>query len=74
MSTGRKQLGASYGSSTASQRQERIERPGLSQDELEELEEAFKLFDTEGTGTWFCRVLAAECGMTPRLYVLDSLY
>jgi Ca2+-binding EF-hand superfamily protein len=27
------------------------ERSGLTNDEIEELSEAFKLFDTEGTGT-----------------------
>jgi len=28
----------------------RIERPGLTEDEIEELREAFNLFDTEATG------------------------
>jgi Ca2+-binding EF-hand superfamily protein len=28
----------------------RIERPGLTEDEIEELREAFTLFDTEATG------------------------
>jgi hypothetical protein len=28
----------------------KIERPGLTEDEIEELREAFNLFDTEGTG------------------------
>ena len=27
------------------------ERPGLSQEEIEELQEAFNLFDTDGSGT-----------------------
>ena len=27
-----------------------VERPGLTQDEIEELREAFNLFDTEATG------------------------
>jgi Ca2+-binding EF-hand superfamily protein len=27
-----------------------IDRPGLTQDEIEELREAFNLFDTEATG------------------------
>lgn len=27
-----------------------VERPGLTQDEVEELREAFNLFDTEATG------------------------
>jgi len=29
----------------------RYERPGLSQEEIEELQEAFNLFDTDGSGT-----------------------
>jgi Ca2+-binding EF-hand superfamily protein len=28
----------------------KIERPGLTEDEIEELKEAFNLFDTEATG------------------------
>lgn len=28
----------------------KIERPGLTEDEIEELREAFNLFDTEATG------------------------
>jgi Ca2+-binding EF-hand superfamily protein len=28
----------------------KVERPGLTEDEIEELREAFQLFDTEGTG------------------------
>lgn len=28
----------------------RVERPGLTEDEIEELREAFNLFDTEATG------------------------
>ncbi len=27
-----------------------LERPGLSEDEIEEIREAFNLFDTEGNG------------------------
>ena len=29
----------------------RYERPGLTEDEIEEIKEAFDLFDTEGSGT-----------------------
>jgi hypothetical protein len=29
------------------------ERPGLSEEEIEEIREAFNLFDTDGSGTWF---------------------
>lgn len=32
------------------QAKKRIERPGLTEDEIEELREAFNLFDTEATG------------------------
>lgn len=28
----------------------KVERPGLTEDEIEELREAFNLFDTEATG------------------------
>jgi len=28
----------------------KLERPGLTEDEIEELQEAFNLFDTEATG------------------------
>lgn len=28
----------------------KVERPGLTEDEIEELKEAFNLFDTEATG------------------------
>ena len=28
-----------------------IERPGLSEEEIEEIREAFNLFDTDGSGT-----------------------
>ena len=29
------------------------ERPGLSEEEIEEIKEAFNLFDTDGSGTCF---------------------
>ena len=32
------------------QARKKIERPGLTEDEIEELREAFNLFDTEATG------------------------
>jgi Ca2+-binding EF-hand superfamily protein len=32
------------------QAKKKIERPGLTEDEIEELREAFNLFDTEATG------------------------
>jgi Ca2+-binding EF-hand superfamily protein len=32
------------------QPKKKIERPGLTEDEIEELREAFNLFDTEATG------------------------
>lgn len=28
------------------------ERPGLSEEEIEEIREAFNLFDTDGSGEW----------------------
>lgn len=33
------------------EKKQTISRPGLSQDEIEELQEAFNLFDTDGSGT-----------------------
>jgi hypothetical protein len=29
-----------------------IERPGLTEEEIEEIREAFNLFDTDGSGVW----------------------
>lgn len=42
-----------YGDSSAygSSGKKVYERPGLSQEEIEELQEAFNLFDTDGSGT-----------------------
>lgn len=37
-------------SSTKSPIQKKVEKPGLTEDEVEEIREAFNLFDTEGTG------------------------
>ena len=31
-------------------KKEKIERPGLSEEEIEEIREAFNLFDTDGSG------------------------
>lgn len=45
--------GASSSSALSASRREepqRVERPGLSQEEIDELDEAFKLFDVENTG------------------------
>ena len=39
----------------------KIERPGLTEDEIEELREAFNLFDTEATGK-----------IDPRYYFLNA--
>lgn len=30
----------------------KIERPGLTEEEIEEIREAFNLFDTDGSGKW----------------------
>ncbi len=35
---------------TKTQARKKVERPGLTEDEIEELREAFNLFDTEATG------------------------
>jgi len=37
----------------------RLDRPGLSQEEIEELKEAFNLFDTDGSGTIDAKELKA---------------
>ncbi len=36
-----------------------VERPGLTEDEVEEIREAFNLFDTDGSGTIDPRELKA---------------
>ena len=36
-----------------------VERPGLTEDEIEEIREAFNLFDTDGSGTIDPRELKA---------------
>ena len=41
--------GGRTGASPAARR--RLERPGLTADEIEEVREAFSLFDTDGSGT-----------------------
>ena len=38
------------GKGTKTQARKKLERPGLTEDEIEELREAFNLFDTEATG------------------------
>lgn len=40
------------------------ERPGLSEEEVEEIREAFNLFDTDGSGAFNSSIFP------PRLYVL----
>ena len=39
------------------------ERPGLSEEEIEEIKEAFNLFDTDGSG--MCLSLCATCSFAP---------
>ena len=41
--------------STAKRAAKSYERPGLSEEEIEEIREAFNLFDTDGSGE-FCSV------------------
>ena len=38
-------------SKSSNKRETQFERPGLSQEEISELKEAFNLFDTDGSGT-----------------------
>ena len=38
------------GKTTARGGNKKVQRPGLTEDEIEELKEAFNLFDTEATG------------------------
>ncbi len=38
--------------STSKRAAKSYERPGLSEEEIEEIREAFNLFDTDGSGKW----------------------
>jgi hypothetical protein len=44
----------------------KIERPGLTEDEIEELREAFNLFDTEATGKIDPRYVSVHVGNSSR--------
>ena len=47
-------MAAARSAKTASKRPTKsYERPGLSEEEIEEIREAFNLFDTDGSGTSF---------------------
>jgi len=51
--------GAARGPGTGQRRKLTYERPGLTEDEIDEIREAFNLFDTEGSGTIDPRELKA---------------
>ncbi len=44
------QRGAGFGDNRSPVRRRTFERPGLTDDEIEEIKEAFALFDTDSTG------------------------
>ena len=44
------QRGAGFGGNRSPVRRRTFERPGLTDDEIEEIKEAFALFDTDSTG------------------------
>jgi Ca2+-binding EF-hand superfamily protein len=49
----------SRGYNSKSGKSKKIERPGLTEDEIEEIREAFNLFDTDGSGSIDPRELKA---------------
>merc|ERR1719164_315239 len=51
--------GAARGAGTGNRRKLTYERPGLTEDEIDEIREAFNLFDTDGSGTIDPRELKA---------------
>ena len=55
----------------------KFERPGLTEDEIEEIKEAFDLFDTDGSGTIDPKELRAamqSLGQTGRRLPQPSAY
>jgi hypothetical protein len=38
----------------------KIERPGLTEEEIEEIREAFNLFDTDGSGKWAVPLISSS--------------
>ena len=51
--------GMNAGAQKSPVRRKAFERPGLTEDEIDEIKEAFNLFDTDGTGTIDPRELKA---------------
>jgi centrin-1 len=55
----KQRAGGMAGNQKSPVRRKAFERPGLTEDEIDEIREAFNLFDTDGTGTIDPRELKA---------------